>query len=341
MTQTKQNGLSRRDMLKSSLIGIGATTLSWSSLFGISRVFAQETSGTNDDVQTILNLAATAELFATTHYLAAINATTNGDLDLDDIELNYMKTAFISEQDHYDLLVSLGAEPLVSEFYVPDGLFSDVALFSEITEVAETTFVSAYLAATRIFTELGEAAFAVTTAQIAGVESEHRALVRQIGRRLPNDRSYENFQFSNVSDAVPVLQPFLDGTADGFVGPVAAPTADQIAAIRAEAGELGYTGDIQPYAAMDMAAASSSEDTSTESMAGGVTATSGSQDVNIREMPSTSSNVVSVLTANSSTTIDGQRMGSDGYVWWHVASGGWIRSDTVSETDGANDLPEM
>lgn len=235
----------RRSFLQGATVLTGASALGVSGLFGISRAFAQDMTGQNDDVQTIINLAATAELFASTHYLAAIN----GDLNLDEVQLNYMKAAFIAERDHLDLLLSLGAQPVVQEFYVPEMLFSDKALFAQITEVAETTFVSAYLAATRIFAEAGETAFAVTTAQIAGVEAEHRALIRQIGQMLPNNISYAQFQFRNVSDAVPVLQPFLDGSGDGFIGPVAPPSDDEVAAIRAEAEALGYEATM-PYAAM-------------------------------------------------------------------------------------------
>lgn len=326
--------VSRRNLLKGVAAGAGASVLGWKALFGISRAFAQDMTGENDDVQTVLNLAATAELFASTHYWAAINAVENGDLDLSEIELNYLKAAFISERDHYDLLVSLGAQPVATEFYVPDGLFADVALFSQITEVAETTFVSAYLAATRIFTELGETAFAVTTTQIAATEAEHRALVRQIGRRLPNDRSYEAFQFANVNDAVPVLQPFLDGSSEGFVGPVAAATDEDAASIRSQADALGYTGDILPFAAMDMAASgSTSSDT--------VTVTTLGNSVNVRQEPSTTSSVISVLDANTSINIDGQRMATDGYVWWRTVDGGWIREDTVNEPSSARNLPQI
>jgi hypothetical protein len=238
--------LSRRNLLKGSGLAAGALTLGgMTNFFGISLAFAQDMAA-DDDVQTILNLAATAELFATTHYLAAIN----GDLGLAEAQVNYLKTGFLAEQDHLDLLVSLGAVPVVTEFYVPETLFSDVDLFSTITEVAETTFVGAYLAATRIFATAGETAFAVTTAQIAAVEAEHRALVRQIGGRIANNIPYAQYTLHNVSDAVPVLQPFLDGSGDGFVGPVAPPTEDQIAELRAEAEDLGYDNTVQPFAAM-------------------------------------------------------------------------------------------
>jgi hypothetical protein len=239
---------SRRNFLKGAGLGAGAFALG-STMFGIPVALAQEsTQMADDDTQTILNLAATAELFATTHYLAAINGVE--DLGLDEIQLAYLKAGFIAEQDHLELLLSLGAEPLYTEFYVPETLFSDIALFAATTEVAETAFVAAYLAATRIFAAAGEAAFAATTAQIAGVEAEHRALVRQIGQMLPNDRSYELFQFMNVSEAVPVLLPFLDGSGEGFVGPVAPPTEDDIAAVRADAEAIGYNSTVQPFAAM-------------------------------------------------------------------------------------------
>ncbi len=103
----KQN-MNRRSFLKGSAVAAGASAMSFTSLFGISRAFAQDT---DDDLQTIINLAATAELFASTHYLAAINAAEAGDLDLDQTVIDYLKTGFLAEQDHYDLLVSLGAVP--------------------------------------------------------------------------------------------------------------------------------------------------------------------------------------------------------------------------------------
>lgn len=239
--------VSRRDMLKGGLVVGGGALLSFNQAFGFSRLFGQ--SMADDDLQTILNLASTAELFATTHYLAAINGAEA--LGLDDAQLAYMKAGFLAEQDHLELLVSLGAEPVVTEFYVPEMLFSDLALFSTTTELAETVFTGAYLAATRVFAQSPDTtAFAVTTAQIAAVEETHRVLVRQIGGRLANNTSYAQYTLLNVSSAVPILQPFLDGSGEGFVGPVAPPTADDIAAIRAEAEALGYDNPGVPFAAL-------------------------------------------------------------------------------------------
>lgn len=241
---------SRRQFLKSATAASaagGAALLGFNSIFGFSRVLGQEMA--DDNLETIINLASTAELFATTHYLAAINGAMA--LGLDDAQLAYMKAGFLAEQDHLELLQSLGAVPVVTEFYVPETLFSDIDVFTATTEVAETVFTGAYLAAVRIFSMSAETTpFAVTCAQIAAVEETHRVLIRQIGKRLANHTSYAQYTLRNVSSAVPVLQPFLDGSGEGFVGPVAPPTADDIAAIRAEAAMLGYDNPGVPFAAM-------------------------------------------------------------------------------------------
>lgn len=326
------NTLSRRTLLKGSAAA-GAASI-FNAVFGFSQVLGQD--ATDDDTQTIINLAATAELFATTHYLAAIN---NAEaLGLADVQIDYMKAGFLAEQDHYELLTSLGAVPVFTEFYVPEMLFADIDLFAQITEIAETTFVSAYLAANRIWSQSADtAAFAVTAAQIASVEAEHRALVRQIGGLLANNQSYAQYQFSNVSDAVPVLLPFLDGSGEGFVGPIAPPTETDIAAIRAQAEAIGYEVSL-PYpaiAAQESADAGSTTETSTD-----CTVTAGDVDVNIRSAPTTSAAVVGVLSAGTSTAVNGQRS-ANGYTWWQRTEGGWVRGDTVSESDGCSAVPTV
>ncbi len=322
-----QNKFSRRSILKTGAIASSLAGLT--HFFGISLAMAQETA--DDDLQTVLNLAATAELFATTHYLTAINGA--ADMGLAEQQVKYLKNGFLAEQDHLELLMSLGAVPVVTEFYVPETLFSDKDLFSTITEVAETTFVGAYLAATRIFTNMGQPAFAVTAAQIAGVEAEHRALARQIGGRVANNIPYAQYTLQNVSDAVPILQPFLDGSGDGFVGPVAPPTAEQIAAVREEMAALEYDSTVLPFAAMSTASSSASGTT--------CMVTAGSQNVNIRETASITSASIAVLNSGTSTAVDGQAVGDDGMNWWHVSSGGYVRSDTVTADDTCSALPSM
>ena len=239
-------------MLKGTALVGGGAFLTFSQLFGLAPIMAQDATMaamTDDDLQTIINVASTAELFATTHYLAAINGAK--DLGLDDAQVAYMKAGFLAEQDHYDLLVSLGAKPVVTEFYVPNNLFSEIGTFTATTAVAETAFTGAYLAAVRIFGQSKDTMpYAVTCAQIAAVEQTHLALIQQIGKKLSNNTSYAQYTLYNVSSAVPILQPFLDGKADGFVGPVAAPSSDDVAKIKGEASKLGYDNPGVPFAAM-------------------------------------------------------------------------------------------
>jgi hypothetical protein len=336
----KMANLSRRTLLKGSALLGGGAFLSFNQIFGFSRVLGQDIK--DDDTTTIINLASTAELFATTHYLAAINGA--AAMGLDDKQVEYLKAGFLAEQDHLELLQSLGAIPVVTEFYVPEKLFSDKALFAAVTEVAETAFVGAYLAATRAFSNAGAPQYAVTTAQIAAVEAEHRMLARQIGGNLPNDISYAQYTLQNVSDAVPVLQPFLDGKpADDslgkFVGPVKPPTADDIAKIRAEVAALKYDETVKPYAAI--AAAAAPEATEAAAASTGGCSVMASSDVNIRADASTSSASMGSLGAGKSMTVDGMKTDADGKVWYRVSGGGFVRSDVVKSSGDCTALPSV
>ncbi len=333
--------LSRRTLLKGSALLGGGAFLSFNQVFGFSRVLGQAMK--DDDTTTIINLASTAELFATTHYLAAINGAEAMGLDAG--EVAYLKAAFIAEQDHLELLQSLGAKPVVTEFYVPEKLFSDKALFAAVTEVAETAFVGAYLAATRAFSNAGAPQFAVTTAQIAAVEAEHRMLARDIGGNLPNNISYAQYTLQNVSDAVPVLQPFLDGKpADDslgkFVGPVKPPTADDIAKIRSEAAALKYDETVKPYAAIAAAMAPAATEDAM-AMASGSCMVSATSDVNIRGDASTDSASMGSLGAGKSMAVDGMKTGADGKVWYRVSGGGFVRSDVVKTSGDCTALPSV
>lgn len=204
--------LSRRNFLKTSAIvgGVAATGASFAQLFGYKEVFAQ---GAGDDIQTILNLAATAETLACTHYN---NVLTDSNIALVPAEVQFLKSALDTERQHLDFLLANGAKQLATEFYFPLNVYTDRNQFSAITETAEQAFVGAYLAAVRRISELGNSLLAGTAAQVAVTEQVHLALIRQIGGRVPNHVSLGQAVFFNTSDALPVLQGFLEG-GDGFV----------------------------------------------------------------------------------------------------------------------------
>ncbi len=206
---------SRRDALKRGALLSGVSLVGFSGLFGVRRAHAQETG---DDVETMLNLAATAETLACTLYYTVLSA---GVITFKDLDVVYMKAALDAELQHLEFLNANGGQALTEEFYFPDDTFTDAATFVSTAEVLETVFVGAYLAATRRAAELGNPLLATTAAQVAAIEAQHLALIRLTGDILllpPNNISLAETKFFNVSDAVPSLQPFLEG-GEGLAGP--------------------------------------------------------------------------------------------------------------------------
>ena len=214
-----KNQLSRREVLKGGSLLAAASTLGFSGMFGLKGI-AAAAAGDGDDVATIVNVAATAETFAVTHYYRALNEKA---LKLTDSEKIYFMAALESEYDHLLFLQSNGGKSLAAKFYFPDGTFKDSKTLGAVTSVAETVFVGAYIAATHRFAELGNAELAATAAQVAVIEGQHLLFVRQLaGEKVPNDLALAAPIFYNVSEAVPVVQPLLDGK-KAAAGPLAIP----------------------------------------------------------------------------------------------------------------------
>lgn len=224
--------VSRRNLLKTSgLIGAAAAA-GFAGIFGNGKTaFAAHNS--NDSVETIINLAATAELLAVTTYYTALSA---GSLGLSAAERRFLTAALDSELTHYEVLTSLGAKPAATAFFTVNNMFADRATFVAVLDTAETLFIGAYVAASRRFAELGLPNLSAVATQTAVVEGQHHALIRQMNPDLlPNNNSYAQPIFYNVSDVVPNATPFLTG-GQGFSGPTQAPNA---ATVRALVGNGG------------------------------------------------------------------------------------------------------
>lgn len=231
---------SRRAFLKGSMVGLGGALVGFNQLFGYSELAAQSNG---DDVETILNLAATAEALACTHYYVAL---TDSKIQLTPIERAVLISTLDSELYHYEYLVENGGQTLTTQFYAPLNVYNDRANFSTITQQAESAFISAYLAANRRLAELGNPLLAATVAQIVVTEGIHLALIRQLTNLLPNNTSLAEADYYNTSEVVPVLRPFLEG-GDGFKGPRNFPGAD---AIRSLVGQNGVEV-VQPFTAFE------------------------------------------------------------------------------------------
>jgi len=216
-----------------------ATMLGFGGMFGLDRSRAAD----GDDVKTMLDTAATAETFACTHYYLALTSK----IRFTNPQIAYIKAALEQELIHLEYLKANGGNTLTDKFYFPKGALNSATSFGLVSAIAETVFVGAYLAATRRFAELGQPLLAATTAQVAIVEGQHLALVRQTAGELPNNIALGEPKFYNVSDAVPVVKPLLDGKEGGLgkmeTTPVAFPGAE---AIRKAIGKSALT-PVKPF----------------------------------------------------------------------------------------------
>jgi hypothetical protein len=202
--------LSRRELLQSGSVLAAASVVGFGGMFGTRAMAAAD-----ETAQDILNIAATAELFATTHYYRALQSTTKASFGAG--EKTYLQAGLEQEYFHYTFLVSLGAKPLAEAFYFPMKTFDDKKTFSTVTAIAETVFVGAYVAAAHSFAKLGMAENAALAAQVACVEAQHLLFMQQIGGITPpNNLGLAAAPFIKVADAVPVVSPLLDGKKGGL-----------------------------------------------------------------------------------------------------------------------------
>ena len=166
---------SRRTFLK----GAVATGVAAGSV-GLLTNAAHAQATAPDTIQTILNVAATAETLAVTFYTNGVNNA--AALGLTGGALDDIKAALIEEQIHLNFFKANGGVPAASTFSFPKGTatFSDLATFISTQQQLEGVFDSAFIAAAYEFVQLGHPELARVAVQIAMIESEHRALGRDI-----------------------------------------------------------------------------------------------------------------------------------------------------------------
>jgi hypothetical protein len=244
--------VSRRTLLKGGSVLAAASVVGFGGMFGTRALAAED-----ETVEDVINIAATAELFATTHYYRAIQEAKK--LNIGAGELSYLQAGLEQEFFHYNFLVSLGAKPLATKFYFPKGTFGDKKTFATVTAIAETVFVGAYTAAVHTFAKLGSPANAAIAAQVATVEAQHLLFMNQLaGVNPPNNLGITAAPFYLVKDAVPVVSPLLDGKkgalGDMETDAIAAPDKDAV--LKAQGGksllkaklDAPFNTDVAPFA---------------------------------------------------------------------------------------------
>lgn len=141
-------------------VGAAAATLGGMGLAGVLPSSALAGSPHND-TQTILNVAATAEVLATIVNTVGFR---RGIVD-DDVTQRNIRAAAQEELRHYDVLVSLGATPSTKRIWIPNAVFESGDNLLETLVVGDQIFVNAYL--------IGVAAFAKADPKLAAVPAEY------------------------------------------------------------------------------------------------------------------------------------------------------------------------
>ena len=182
------------------LVAGAAATLGSLGLLGtasVARANHPAPPGAND-TQTILNIAATAEVLAT-----IVNTVGAEKVRLDDVTRRNVRAAAREELVHYDRLYEFGGRPLTKRIWVPDAVFAGRTGLLSTLEVGDQIFVNAYLVATKTFGNAGNGNLAVIAAEFMGVEAVHRALARQSLRKLGNDRVFMKYDQKETAPDAP------------------------------------------------------------------------------------------------------------------------------------------
>ncbi len=153
--------------------------------------------------ENIINIAATAEVLAT-----IVNTVGAERVQLDDTTKRNVEAAAFQEKLHYEFLVSdgVGAKPATKRIWVPDSIFANAENLLTALAVGDQIFINAYLLGATVFAREtpgsggGSPVLARYAAEIACVESVHRALALQSLGKLGNDRAYAKFRQKEEAD---------------------------------------------------------------------------------------------------------------------------------------------
>lgn len=206
---------SRRSMVKGTVAGVaglaGIVGVGGGAYLLTQKSSASHAAGVTppplDSIQTILNIAATAEEGGVVFYTQALLHAER--LGLGERAFQDLRAAQVEEQLHLSFLLKQGARPLSNTFSFPFGkaTFTNFELFIRTQQALETAHAAAYLAAIREFALLNRPDLALIAGEIATVESEHRAIGRAIGGLSPaNNQAFTPALFPTVSAAAAALQ---------------------------------------------------------------------------------------------------------------------------------------
>ena len=184
-------------------VAAGAASLGSLGVLGLVGDDAWAQSARRNRPQTILNVAATAEVLAT--IVNTVGPERLGNR-LDSVTRQNVQAAAREELIHYNVLVASGGKAITKRIWVPDAVFASKTGLLTTLEAGDQIFINAYLIGTTVFANAGKSKLARFTGEFMGAEAVHRALARQSLGKLGNDRAFMKYSFRNITTAVSKLQ---------------------------------------------------------------------------------------------------------------------------------------
>ena len=178
--------------------GAGAA-LGGMGLLGLSA--GAEDAMAKNDAQTILNVAASAEVLAT-----IVNTVGAERVKLDAVTKLNVQAAAREELIHYKFLRKFGGKPASKRIWIPNAVFASKAGLLKTLVTGDQIFINAYLIGTTAFAKARSTKFARFTGEFMGAEAVHRALALQSLGKLGNDRVFMRYSFKRIETAVKQLQ---------------------------------------------------------------------------------------------------------------------------------------
>ncbi|MEJ7876513.1 MAG: hypothetical protein WKF62_07615 [Solirubrobacterales bacterium] len=186
----------RRQLVGAAALGLGG--IAAASMPGIAAAAPKRRGDGPNDPQTILNVAASAEVLAT-----IVNTVGAERVNLDSVTRRNVRAAAGEELIHFKVLDSLGGVPASKKIWIPDAVFASPKNLLETLEVGDQIFINAYLIGTTTFGNMGDGKTARYTAEFMGAEAVHRALARQSLGKLGNDRVFMKFNDREKAPGAP------------------------------------------------------------------------------------------------------------------------------------------
>lgn len=227
---TESPTTSRRSLLR--FLSGGVAVAGFGQAFGHQPTFTALRAPA--DPAGVLDMAATAEALAVSFYHHALGRAA---FRMDADTRAHLHSMLAAEQGHLELLDTLGGRPLTRTFSLPQGIHDDAGVFASTGLHLEGVLTGAYIAASHQLATLGHPELAATAAQLGASEAQHLTLLSHLAGYGPGELTLPAAPLRLITDAPPVLAPFIAGPTAGrtqvtlpgaaevrtLVGPRAAP----------------------------------------------------------------------------------------------------------------------